>query len=101
MIAPSMVASFAHAGSGGYQPARGSRVASTWARIVVTGLHQHVTWLVQPDALNSDDTYPSNSFTPSRSSRSSFSVASIRLRLKSSTDRPWTIWYLPSLIVTG
>ena len=43
----------------------------------------------------------SRSFTSSDSSFSSAIVASILTRLKSSTSRPWTIEYSPSLHVTG
>jgi len=45
--------------------------------------------------------YPSRCFTPSRSSCSSFSVASMRLRANSLTSIPFTIWYRPALQVTG
>ena len=43
----------------------------------------------------------SRSFTPSRSSSSSWCVASILARLNASMARPCTMLYLPSLQVTG
>src|SRR5581483_2427086 len=45
--------------------------------------------------------YPRSALMPSRSSCSSLSVASMRLRAKSLMSRPLTISYLPPLQVTG